>query len=75
MTGTLTISNAEPTLHRTVDLLEHLIPSPWPFGIRLWDKTELPGDGHLSFHLILNHPGALRRMFTPPIELSLGEAS
>jgi len=27
-----------------------------------------------AFSLILNHPGALRRMLTPPIELSMGEA-
>ncbi len=74
MTGTLTISNAEPALHRTVDLLERLFPSPRRFGIRLWDKTELPVDGRPSFHLVLNHAGALRRMFKPPIELSLGEA-
>jgi cyclopropane-fatty-acyl-phospholipid synthase len=74
MTGTLTISNAEPALHRTVDLLERLFPSPRYFGIRLWDGTELPVDGRLSFHLVLNHPGALRRMFKPPVELSLGEA-
>ena len=74
MTRTVSISNPEPALHRTVDLLERLFPSPRRFGIRLWDKTELPVDGRPSFHFMLNHPGAIRHMFIPPIELSLGEA-
>ena len=74
MTRTVSISNAEPTLHRTVDLLEYLFPSPRRFGIRLWDGTELPANGRPALHLVFNHAGALRRMFRPPIELSLGEA-
>ena len=74
MTQTVSISQAEPAIRRTVDLLEHLFPSPRRFGIRLWNGTELPMDGDSGFHLVLNHAGALRRMFTPPVELSLGEA-
>src|SRR3989304_1409711 len=74
MTRTLTILNPEPAIHHTVDLLERLFPSPRRFGIRLWDGTELPADVRPSFHLVLNHAGALRLMFKPPIELSLGEA-
>lgn len=74
MTRTISISNTESALHRTADLLERLFPSPRHFGIRLWDGTELPAKGRPLFHLVLNHPGTLRRMFTPPVELSLGEA-
>ncbi len=74
MTQTVSPSTVEPAIHRTVDLLERLFPSPRRFGMRLWDGTELPADGHPSFHLVLNHAGALRRMFKPPVELSLGEA-
>ena len=74
MTRTVSISNTEPALHRTVNLLERLFPVPRRFGMRLWDGTEMPADGRPSFHLVLNHAGALRRMFKPPIELSLGEA-
>lgn len=45
------------------------------FAIRLWNGETLPaGTGEMCFTLVLNHPGALRRMFRPPIELSLGEA-
>ncbi len=45
------------------------------FAIRLWNGEALPaGTGRATFTLVLNHPGALRAMFRPPIELSLGEA-
>ncbi len=74
MAQTVSISNTEPAIHRTVDLLERLFPSPRCFGIRLWDGTELPADSRPSFRLVLNHAGALRRMFKSPIEFSLGEA-
>ena len=74
MSQSVSLSNTEPAIHRTVDLLERLFPAPRRFGVRLWDGTELPADGQPSFHLVLNHADTLRRMFTPPVELSLGEA-
>lgn len=50
--------------------------SPLEFAIRLWDGTTLPDESATGppFTLVLNHPGALRHMFTPPGELTLGEA-
>jgi len=59
---------------KTLDFLDRIFPPPRTFGIQLWNSTELPVTGSPSFTLILNHPGALRRMFSPPVELSLGEA-
>jgi cyclopropane-fatty-acyl-phospholipid synthase len=45
------------------------------FTVRLWNGEILPAHTEAArFTLVLNHPGALRRMFRPPIELSLGEA-
>ncbi len=45
------------------------------FDVRLWNGEVLSGNtGQALFTLVLNHPGALRAMFRPPIELSLGEA-
>jgi len=73
MSQTLSLSAFDPTLSRTTSLLDRLFPPPRAFGVRLWDGTELPAECP-AFSLVLNHPGALRRMFTPPIELSLGEA-
>ena len=61
-------------LERTCILLERIFPSPRHFSIQLWDQAELPAEGENKFTLVLNHPGALRRIFSPPIELSAGEA-
>jgi len=74
MAQTVTLSSAELVAQRTVDLLDGLFPPPRNFGIRLWDGTQLSASGRPSFQLVLKHPGALRRMFKLPIELSLGEA-
>src|SRR3990172_1355570 len=73
MSQPVTISN-DPVVKRITVLLEYIFPSPRNFGVRLWDQGELPASGQPAFTLVLNHPGALRRMFSPPIELSLGEA-
>ncbi len=43
-------------------------------GVRLWDGTEWPDDRPRQATLVLNHPGALRRMFLPGNEIGLAEA-
>jgi cyclopropane-fatty-acyl-phospholipid synthase len=55
-------------------VLDRLFPPPRHFTVRLWDQTEFLGSGRSDFTLVLNHPAALRRMLTPPVELALGEA-
>lgn len=55
-------------------LIDKIFPPPRRFAVRLWDGATLPGPDRPPFTLVLCHPGALRRMFTPPIELSIGEA-
>lgn len=72
MSGLLSLANKDANTTATIALIDHLLPPPRPFTMRLWDGTELPGAAEVS--LVLNHPAALRRMLTPPIELSLGEA-
>lgn len=59
---------------QTVSLIDRLFPPPRTFAVRLSDGTELPGARTPAFGLVLRHPGALRRMLMPPIELSMGEA-
>lgn len=46
------------------------------FAVRLWDDQLIPAEKDLAprFTLVLTHPGALRRMFWPPGELTLAEA-
>jgi cyclopropane-fatty-acyl-phospholipid synthase len=49
---------------------------PRDFAVRFWDGTTWePAPGSAArFTLVLHHPGALRRMFLPPNDRSLGEA-
>ncbi|MBE0416559.1 MAG: class I SAM-dependent methyltransferase [Coriobacteriia bacterium] len=49
---------------------------PREFGVRLWDGSEWePESGQdARFTLVLKHPGALKRMFWPPNQVTLGEA-
>jgi cyclopropane-fatty-acyl-phospholipid synthase len=69
-----TMTKNQQVVEQTCMLLERIFPSPRDFSIRLWDQAEIPADSQPKFTLILNHPGALRRMLTPPIELSTGES-
>src|SRR5215204_5105884 len=78
MTPTRTAKTAAAGKPVTLALLEDLFgpSSERPFALRLWDGTvDGPGVGHEpSFTLVLNRPGALRRMLLPPTDLALGEA-
>jgi cyclopropane-fatty-acyl-phospholipid synthase len=74
MAHALSLSTTDSVVNRTVSILNCLFPAPRAFTVRLWNGTELPASSRSAFGLILNHPGALRRMFTSPIELALGEA-
>jgi cyclopropane-fatty-acyl-phospholipid synthase len=74
MSHDYTLSAASTAWRPTVALLDRLFPPPRAFAVRLWDGTTLPASTDPAFTIVLNHPGALRRMFTPPVELSLGEA-
>lgn len=49
---------------------------PMNFSIRMWDGTTWgPEEGHkAAFTMVLNRPGALRRMFLQASDLNLGEA-
>lgn len=44
------------------------------FSIRLWDGTEIPAAQTREFTLLVNHPGALRTAFKPPVDLNAGRA-
>ncbi|HEX7542210.1 MAG TPA: cyclopropane-fatty-acyl-phospholipid synthase family protein [Anaerolineales bacterium] len=68
------ITSTDPVIERSIALLEHIFPPPRNFAVRLWDQGELPAGSEPAFTLVLNHPGSLRHMFSPPIELSIGEA-
>jgi cyclopropane-fatty-acyl-phospholipid synthase len=62
----------------TLDILNRLFGATLPRTavIRLWDGTRWPENApeDVATTIVLNHPGALRRMFLPPTELAVGEA-
>ena len=74
MSQTITVISGNPVVRRAATLIDLIFPQPRAFSVRLWDGTILPASNKSTFSLAINHPGALRRMFRPPVELSLGEA-
>ena len=62
----------------TLSLLQDVLSSAptHNIAVRLWDGTTWKPDpeGPTRCTLVLQHPGALRKMFIPPTEMSLGEA-
>ena len=74
MSQPVVVRSQDPVVGKTTRLIGRIFPQPRDFGVRLWDGTEIPAGGRTDFWLVLNSPGALQRMFKPPIELSLGEA-
>jgi cyclopropane-fatty-acyl-phospholipid synthase len=44
------------------------------FAIRLWEGTLIPAQDRRLFTLAVNHPGALRTAFKPPVDLNAGRA-
>src|SRR5512139_1091542 len=74
MSHALSLPARDQLVDRTVHTLDHIFPPPRAFDIRLWTGLTLPAVGRSPFTLALRHPATLRRMFSPPVERSLGEA-
>ena len=77
---TQSTKTADRAVETTTSLLQDLLgsSSQHNFTVRLWDgttwKPKPDNNEPPRFTLILQHPGALRRMFFPPSELNLFEA-
>ncbi len=77
---TSTIKTSDQVLQTTISLLQDLFGSSQQrnFAVRLWDGTMWRPDAGsqepVRFTIVLQHPGALRKMFLPPSDLTLGEA-
>ena len=71
-------TSSDPAVQQTQSLLDALTDgyTPRDFAVRFWDgSTRDPESGQSAcFTLVLQHPGALRRMFWPPHRMPLGEA-
>jgi cyclopropane-fatty-acyl-phospholipid synthase len=70
--------NTDRQRARALRLLQDVLGSPPAphLAVRLWDKTiwKPNPDSPTRCTLVLQHPGALRRMFLPLTEMQLGEA-
>src|SRR5712691_5062487 len=74
----LTPKTTDQAAQVTLSLLQDVFSSSPSsnVAVRLWDGTTWqpePGEP-TRCTLVLQHPGALRKMFVPPSDLSLGEA-
>jgi cyclopropane-fatty-acyl-phospholipid synthase len=63
-------------IEKSITFLERLF-AHYPardFQVRFWEGTTWGTENRPQFTLVLKHPGALRRIFRHPDELSMGEA-
>ncbi|MFN8377940.1 MAG: cyclopropane-fatty-acyl-phospholipid synthase family protein [Anaerolineae bacterium] len=74
MSHTAVLTTTDPRVQHVMSLVEHLFPSPRTFSLCFWDGSELAADRENYLRLTFHHPGTLRRILTPPIGLSVGEA-
>ncbi len=65
---------AESAIDVARAFLARIIPSQRPFDICLWDGTRMPAEQPARITLRIDTPGAVKRMFTPPVEFNLAEA-
>jgi cyclopropane-fatty-acyl-phospholipid synthase len=69
------VDTAKSTAGAVRQFINTLFPAPRHFDVRLWDGSSLGADtGKPRFTVAFNTPGAVRRMFGLPVELSLAEA-
>ena len=76
--ATQAIKATDSAVQTTLSLLQDLFGSSEQrnFAVQLWDGTTWKPEPAepTRLTLVLQHPGALRRMFLPPSDLNLGEA-
>jgi cyclopropane-fatty-acyl-phospholipid synthase len=72
------VKTADQAVQTTLSLVQDLFGSSpqRDFAVQLWNGTTWKPESAepTRFTLVLQHPGALRRMFLPPTELNCGEA-
>ncbi len=73
-TSLAVLTSTDARVSRVASFLERVFPAPRTFEVRLWNGEILPSAGAPDFTIALASPGSLKRMFRPPVELSLGEA-
>jgi cyclopropane-fatty-acyl-phospholipid synthase len=77
MSLTQPASVSDPIVQSVLTFFQGLLEkyTPLDFNIRLWEGTSWGADpGEARFTLVIHHPGALRQMFMPANQLTLGES-
>lgn len=72
--GVAAASAGGDAVERCTRFLDAVFPRPRAFDVRMWDGTVLPADHAARWTMVVNDPGGLRRMFTPPLEPALSDA-
>jgi cyclopropane-fatty-acyl-phospholipid synthase len=76
--ATTSVKTNDQAAQTSLTVLEDVLGGyhPRDFAVRLWDGAiwESEVGQPARFTIVLQHPGALRRMFLPPSELNLSEA-
>jgi len=74
----INVKTADQAVQTTLSLVQDLFGSSpqRDFAVQLWNGSMWKPESAepTRFTLVLQHPGALRRMFLPPTELNCGEA-
>lgn len=72
------VKMGDRALQTSLSFLQNLFSNYQPrnFAVRFWDGTTWSAESQqpVRFTLVLKHPGAVRKMFWPPNELTLGAA-
>jgi cyclopropane-fatty-acyl-phospholipid synthase len=64
----------DPGHQAAAAFLTRLFPAPRAFEVRVGGRPALPATEAPRFTLVIASPAALRRMFRPPVEASMGDA-
>ncbi len=74
MSQGLSIAQDQASVDRSLQFFRALFPEPRNYSVRLRNVGELLATRQEDFSLVFHNPSTLKRIFSPPLELSLGEA-
>jgi cyclopropane-fatty-acyl-phospholipid synthase len=73
MSSSMPLHRYDSTVSRSLAFLDQLFPQPRNYVIQLGDQIELPAAAAPTFRLVFKNIQGIKKLFSPPIELSLGE--
>jgi cyclopropane-fatty-acyl-phospholipid synthase len=73
MSSSVPYTGSDTAFQRSLAFLAKVFPQPRDYSIQVGDRYELPANSNPRFRLIFKNWQALKRLFSPPLELNLGE--